>query len=40
MSGAGIGAVQLLSSDDFTEMTALLHLVGEGFVQTLSGWAS
>ncbi len=35
MSGAGIGAVQLLSSDDFTEMTALLHLVGEGFVQTL-----
>ncbi|MYA02077.1 MAG: hypothetical protein F4038_03280 [Chloroflexi bacterium] len=35
MSGAGLGAVQLLGSDDFTEMTALLHLVGEGFVQTL-----
>ena len=34
-SGAGLGAVQLLGSDDFTEMTALLHLVGEGFVQTL-----
>ena len=35
MSGAGLGAVQLLGTDDFTEMTALLHLVGEGFVQTL-----
>ncbi len=35
MSGAGFGAVQLLQSDDFTEMTALLHLFGEGLVQTL-----
>ena len=35
MSGAGLGAVQLLQTDDFTEMTALLHLFGEGLVQTL-----
>ncbi|MEX2080092.1 MAG: ferritin-like domain-containing protein, partial [Dehalococcoidia bacterium] len=35
MSDAGFGAINLLSVDDFTEMTALLHLVGEGFVQTL-----
>jgi hypothetical protein len=32
---AGFGAINLLSVDDFTEMTALLHLVGEGFVQTM-----
>lgn len=35
MVDAGFGAIHLLSVDDFTEMTALLHLVGEGFVQTL-----
>ena len=35
MSESGFGAVNLLSVDDFTEMTALLHLFGEGFVQTL-----
>lgn len=35
MSPSGFGAVTLLSVDDFTEMTALLHLFGEGFVQTL-----
>ncbi|WBL34862.1 ferritin-like domain-containing protein [Tepidiforma flava] len=35
MVDAGFGAINLLSVDDFTEMTALLHLVGEGFVQTL-----
>jgi hypothetical protein len=32
---AGMGASQLLTADDFTEMTARLHLVGEGFVQTI-----
>jgi hypothetical protein len=32
---AGFGASQLLTADDFTEMTARLHLVGEGFVQTI-----
>lgn len=32
---AGQGASQLLTADDFTEMTARLHLVGEGFVQTI-----
>lgn len=32
---AGTGATQLLTADDFTEMTARLHLVGEGFVQTI-----
>lgn len=35
MVDAGFGAINLLSVDDFTEMTALLHLFGEGFVQTL-----
>ncbi|MGI8927735.1 MAG: ferritin-like domain-containing protein [Tepidiformaceae bacterium] len=35
MSDAGFGAINLLAVDDFTEMTALLHLFGEGFVQTL-----
>ena len=35
MVDAGFGAINLLAVDDFTEMTALLHLVGEGFVQTL-----
>ncbi len=35
MVDAGFGAIGLLSVDDFTEMTALLHLFGEGFVQTL-----
>jgi hypothetical protein len=35
MVDAGFGAINLLSVDDFTEMTALLHLVGEGFVQTM-----
>ena len=35
MVDAGFGAINLLSVDDFTEMTAMLHLVGEGFVQTL-----
>ena len=35
MVESGFGAVNLLSVDDFTEMTALLHLFGEGFVQTL-----
>ncbi len=35
MSDSGFGAINLLSIDDFTEMTAMLHLVGEGFVQTL-----
>ena len=32
---SGFGASQLLSADNFTEMTARLHLVGEGFVQTI-----
>ena len=32
---AGAGASQSLAVDDFTEMTARLHLVGEGFVQTI-----
>jgi len=32
---AGFGATNLLTADDFTEMTARLHLVGEGFVQTI-----
>ena len=32
---AGFGASNLLTADDFTEMTARLHLVGEGFVQTI-----
>jgi hypothetical protein len=31
----GIGSSALLSLQDFTEMTALIHLVGEGFVQTM-----
>jgi hypothetical protein len=35
MVDAGFGAINLLSVDDFSEMTAMLHLVGEGFVQTL-----
>jgi hypothetical protein len=35
MVDSGFGAVNLLAIDDFTEMTALLHLFGEGFVQTL-----
>ena len=32
---AGFGASNLLTADDFTEMTARLHLIGEGFVQTI-----
>jgi hypothetical protein len=32
---AGPGAVNLLTAQDFTEMTSTLHLVGEGFVQSL-----
>jgi hypothetical protein len=32
---AGPGAVNLLTSQDFTEMASTLHLVGEGFVQSL-----
>ncbi len=32
---SGFGATNLLTCDDFTEMTARLHLVGEGFVQTI-----
>ena len=32
---SGLGASQLLTADDFTEMTARLHLVGEGFAQTI-----
>jgi hypothetical protein len=32
---AGPGAVGLLQVSDFTEMTTLLHLVAEGFVQSL-----
>ena len=35
MSDAGFGAVALLSIDDFTEMTAVLHLFAEGLVQSL-----
>jgi uncharacterized protein YukE len=31
----GRGSSALLSLQDFTEMTALIHLVGEGFVQTM-----
>ena len=30
-----LGASGLLSLQDFTEMTAMIHLVGEGFVQTM-----
>ena len=32
---AGPGAVGLLTAESFVEMTATLHLVGEGFVQSL-----
>jgi len=32
---AGFGATGLLQVSDFTEMTTLLHLVAEGFVQSL-----
>jgi hypothetical protein len=32
---AGTGASGLLALQDFTEMTAIIHLVGEGFVQTM-----
>jgi hypothetical protein len=32
---AGPGAIGLLTAEDFTEMTATLHLVGEGFVQSV-----
>ena len=32
---AGFGAVGLLQLQDFTEMAAILHLVAEGFVQSL-----
>ena len=32
---AGPGAVGLLTSQDFTEMASTLHLVGEGFVQSM-----
>jgi hypothetical protein len=32
---AGPGAIGLLTAQDFTEMTATLHLVGEGFVQSM-----
>jgi len=32
---AGPGAIALLTAEDFTEMTATLHLVGEGFVQSV-----
>ena len=35
MSEAGFGAVALLAIDDFTEMTAVLHLFAEGLVQSL-----
>ena len=35
MSPAGLGAVVLLALDDFTEMTAILHLFAEGLVQSL-----
>lgn len=35
MSDAGFGAVALLAIDDFTQMTAVLHLFAEGLVQTL-----
>ena len=35
MSPAGLGAVGLLAIDDFTEMTAILHLFAEGLVQSL-----
>jgi hypothetical protein len=32
---AGPGAINLLYAEDFAEMTATLHLVGEGFVQSV-----
>jgi hypothetical protein len=32
---AGQGAIGLMQAQDFTEMTSTLHLVGEGFVQSL-----
>ncbi|HEY8173553.1 MAG TPA: hypothetical protein VIH21_10755 [Dehalococcoidia bacterium] len=32
---AGPGAIGLLTAQDFTEMTSTLHLVGEGFVQSM-----
>jgi hypothetical protein len=35
MLEAGPGAINLLYSEDFAEMTANLHLVGEGFVQSV-----
>ncbi len=35
MLEAGPGAVNLLYAEDFAEMTAQLHLVGEGFVQSV-----
>jgi len=35
LMGPGLGSSALLALQDFTEMTALIHLVGEGFVQTM-----
>ncbi len=35
LMAGGPGGGNLLGGSDFTEMTALLHLVGEGFVQSL-----
>lgn len=32
---AGVGAIGLLTAQDFTEMASTLHLVGEGFVQSM-----
>lgn len=32
---AGPGAIGLLTAQDFTEMTSTLHLVGEGFIQSM-----
>jgi hypothetical protein len=35
LMAAGAGAQAILATQDFTEMTAIVHLVGEGFVQSV-----
>ena len=35
MQGGGGGLRQILEAEDFTQMSAMLHILGEGFVQTL-----
>ena len=35
MQGGGGGLRQILEAEDFTQMSSMLHILGEGFVQTL-----